>query len=151
MLIKLLFMFTIGLSSLFAFDVGDKLDTKVINGLKLKKDKIYIIDFFASWCVSCKIELPLISKINNKIDNNKFEIIGIDSDKNINKGKSFVKKLNLNFKIIYDDKLKYIKKFNPIGVPAIYYIKNFEVKKMIYGAVHDIDKIILKDIQKLGE
>lgn len=151
MLKKLLLVSTIGVSSLFAFDVGDKLDTKTINGLKLTNDKVYVIDFFASWCASCKIELPLISKTNTQIDKSKFEIIGINSDKNIKKGKSFVKKLNLNFKVIYDNKLEFISKFNPIGVPAIYYIKNFEVKKVIYGAVHEIDKKILKDIQKLGE
>jgi cytochrome c biogenesis protein CcmG/thiol:disulfide interchange protein DsbE len=148
---KLLLVSIFCVSSLFAFDVGDKLDTQIINDLKLTKDKVYVLDFFASWCASCKIELPLISTVNTQIDKQKYEIIGIDSDKDINKGKAFVKKLNLNFDVIYDNQSKFISKFNPIGVPAIYYIKNFEVKKIIYGAVNDIDKKILADLQSLGE
>lgn len=151
MLKKLLLVSMFGSSSLFAFGVGDRLDNQTISDLKLKNEKVYVIDFFASWCASCKIELPLISKVNTLINKDKYEIIGVDSDKNIEKGKSFVKKLNLNFSVVYDNKSKLISKFNPIGVPAIYYIKNFEIQKVIYGAVQDIDKKILNDIYKLGE
>ena len=97
MLKKLLLMFIFGVSSLFAINVGDKLDSETINDLNLTKEKVYVIDFFASWCASCKIELPLISKVNNQIDTSKFKIIGIDSDKDIEKGKQFCSTTKFNF------------------------------------------------------
>jgi len=151
MLKRIILISILSISSLFSFQEGDRLDLQTIQDLKMVKDKIYIVDFFASWCTSCKIELPLISKVNTQINKDKYEIIGINSDKDIQKGKSFVKKLNLNFPIIYDTKSKLISKFNPIGVPAIYYIQNFEIKDVIYGAVHNIDKKILEDIKKFGD
>jgi len=151
MLKRIILITILSISSLFSFQEGDRLDLQTIQDLKMVKDKIYIVDFFASWCTSCKIELPLISKVNTQINKDKYEIIGINSDKDIQKGKSFVKKLNLNFPIIYDTKSKLISKFNPIGVPAIYYIHNFKIKNIIYGAVPNIDKKILEDIKKLGD
>jgi len=151
MLKKIFFVSILSVSTLFAFQIDEKLDATTVQELGLTKDKIYILDFFASWCVSCKIELPLISKLNNQIDQEKYKIIGIDVDKDLDKGKAFVEKLQLNFDIYYDNKSQLISKFNPIGVPAIYYIKDLKIQKVIYGAVHNIDKKIAEDIKKLRE
>jgi len=148
---KIIFILVFISVQVFALNVGDTLNQKSIKQLKLQKDKIYVLDFFASWCASCKIELPLIEKLNNTIDKNKYQIIGINSDKDINIGKKFVAELNLNFDIIYDNENKLISYFEPIGVPAIYYIKNNKIKKVIYGAVHNIDKQILNDLKAMEE
>jgi thiol-disulfide isomerase/thioredoxin len=149
MLGKLFLVLTFSIANVYAYKVGDTIDKDVVNQLGLKDSKVYVLDFFASWCASCKIELPLISKLNNNINKSKYKVIGIDVDKDLEKGKGFVKSLKLNFDIIYDNKNSLIEKFEPIGVPAIYYIKKNKVVKVIYGAVHNIDKTILSDLEGL--
>ena len=149
MLGKLLLVFTLGISNMYAYKVGDTLEKNIQNQLDINDSKVYIIDFFASWCASCKIELPLISKLNNNINKSKYKIIGIDVDEELEDGKNFVKSLNLNFDVIYDNENSLIEKFEPLGVPAIYYIKNNKIIKVIYGAVHNIDKQILDDLKGL--
>ena len=134
-----------------SYKVGDTLSADVVQKLQLKQDKIYVLDFFAAWCVSCKIELPLVSKLNKTIDKSKYKIIGINVDEDINEGKAFVKDLALDFNIVYDNTNEIISKFEPIGVPAIYYIKNNTVQKVIFGAVHNIDKKIQADLKSIGE
>lgn len=138
-------------SNSYAYKVGDKIDDEVIKKLELKDDKIYVIDIFASWCASCKIELPLVSKLSKKLDSSKYVLKGIDIDENKQEGLDFVKSLNLEFPIIYDHENKIVSKFSPIGVPAIYYIKDKKVLGTIFGAVHDIDKRIISDFKKYGE
>jgi len=133
------------------YNVNDKISDDIVNKLQLEKEKVYILDFFASWCISCKLELPLISKLNNTLDNTKYKIIGINVDENKNDGKNFVNDLKLNFEIIYDSNNQIISKFEPVGVPAIYYIKNNIVKKVIFGAVHNIDDQISNDLKNIGE
>jgi len=139
----------------FSYNVGDTLDNDIIHKLELKKEKIYVLDFFASWCVSCKIELPLISKTNNLLDKTKYKIIGIDIDEEKEEGlafqNSFKKKKQLNFSVINDNDNSIVEKFNPIGVPALYYIKNLKVVGVIFGAVDNIDKKILNDLKKIGQ
>jgi len=140
-------------SLLFSFQIGDKISQNVQDKLNIKEDKIYIIDFFASWCPSCEKEMPYISKVNETINKDDIEIIGIGVDEDIKKGEAFVKKLTdankLSFKVIYDPKNELIKEFNPVGMPALYFIKNAKVVDQIIGAKDDIDKIILNKLKDL--
>lgn len=151
MLKKLIICSFLLFSSSYAYKVGDKIDEEVVTKLELKDGKIYVIDIFASWCASCKIELPLVSTLSKKLDPSKYVLKGIDIDENKEEGLSFVKSLNLEFPIIYDNENKIVSKFSPIGVPAIYYIKDKKVLGTVFGAVHDIDKKILEDLKKYGE
>ena len=140
-------------SLLFSFQIGDKISQNVQDKLNIKEDKVYIIDFFASWCPSCEKEMPYISKVNETINKDNIEIIGVGVDEDIKNGEAFVKKLTdankLNFKIIYDPKNELIKEFDPIGMPALYFIKNAKVIDQIIGAKDDIDKIILNKLKDL--
>ncbi len=140
-------------SLLFSYQKGDTISQDIQDRLNIKENKIYIIDFFASWCISCKKEMPYLSKINDTIDKEKIEIIGVDVDEDIKKGQSFQKELRntnkLNFKVIDDPKSEIIKVFNPVGMPALFIIKNSKVAGSIIGAKDNIDKIILNELKGL--
>ncbi len=143
---KILLIFILFSCSLMAYNVGDIIDKSVIEKLGFKKDKLYVIDFFASWCHSCKKELPMISKVHNeKI----VEVIGINVDKDVSNGQAFVSKSNISFKVIYDTEQQLISLFNPIGIPALYYVKNSKVLGSRIGAIKEIDKIIKEDVKGL--
>ena len=148
------FILTLFLSSLlFSYQKGDLLPQDMQNKLNITDDKIYIVDFFASWCGSCKKEIPYISKVKKQLDSTKVEIIGIDVDKDIDKAKAFQKELqedgDLTFRVIDDSENKIIKEFKPIGMPALFYVQNNKIVKVLYGAVDNIDEEILNDIKRL--
>jgi len=151
--LKKIILYTLLSVSSFAYQKGDTVDIALQKQLHMVKDKIYIIDFFASWCSSCKKEIPLISKVNKKIDPTHVEIIGIDVDKDNEKAMAFQKKLRLkeklNFRVVNDPKNIIVSKFNPIGMPALYYVKEGKVVDIIYGAVDNIDQKIILDMEKL--
>ena len=136
-------------SLLFSYQKGDTISQNIQDKLSIKENKIYIIDFFASWCVSCKKEIPYLSKINDTLDKEKIEIIGVDVDEDIKKGQSFQKELNINFRVIDDPKSEIIKLFDPVGMPALFFIKNNKIAGSIIGAKDNIDKIILNELKWL--
>ena len=146
--ISLLF-FVILLSNLYAYKVGDTLDPKITKTLKLDNSKITVIDFFASWCLSCKKELPLINRLHQNSDAEKIEILGIDTDKEIEKGEAFQKELGLKFRVYNDTTQEIIAAFDPVGMPACYIIKDGKVVDAIFGALSDIDKELVKKIEGL--
>ena len=131
---------------LMSYDTGDRLDENVVKKLGLQKDKVYVVDFFASWCHACKKELPLISKL---YDEKVVEIVGINVDKDSVIAKNFVTKQKLSFPIVYDTNHALISKFNPAGIPALYYIRNAKVLKVQIGAIKHIDIQIKKEIKGL--
>ena len=132
-----------------ALTQDEMLPVKVTEQLELKNDKIYIIDFFASWCHSCKKELPLINKLNEQIDQNSTEIIGIDVDEKLEDAEAFQEELKLNFRIINDTNNELISLFDPLGVPAIFIVKNSKIITVITGAKDSIDSYILEGLKDL--
>jgi len=140
-------------SVLFSYQKDDIISPEMQKTLGMQKDKIYIVDFFASWCHSCEKEIPYISKVHQKIDANKVEVIGIDVDKDIQKAKAFQEDLksknSLTFRVINDPQNSIIKEFKPIGMPALFYVKDFKIVDIIYGAVDNIDEVILADLKRL--
>ena len=137
------------LTNLSAYEKGDIISDSIASHIGSTQDKVYVIDFFASWCSSCKKELPLISQANTQIDKSKFEIIGIDVDKKVQQGIRFQNRLKLNFRVINDPQNLVISKFSPIGMPTLYYVKNKKIVKIITGAVDNIDSVILQDLKEL--
>ena len=140
--------------NLLAYKKDDVISKDMANHLGcVEKDKIYIVDFFASWCGSCKKEIPLMSKLNNNIDKTKVEIIGIDVDKKVQNGikfQNYLKAQNqLNFKVINDPQNFVISEFSPIGMPTLYYIQNRKILGIVTGAVDDIDLKILNDLKRM--
>jgi thiol-disulfide isomerase/thioredoxin len=142
--ITLIFFLTL---PLFAYQEGDALSQEMVAKLQLHKDKVYVIDFFASWCHSCEKEMPLISKVNDSLNHDKFEIIGVDVDEDPAKAEAFQDMMreddSLSFRVINDPKSEIIKVFKPVGMPALYIIRNNTVDEIITGAVEGIDKMII--------
>jgi thiol-disulfide isomerase/thioredoxin len=141
------------LTNLYGYDVGDRVDATLASHIGFEKDKVYIVDFFASWCGSCKKEIPLLSKANRELDKTKFEIVGIDVDKKVENGIEFQdalrKRDRLNFRVINDPQNLIISKFSPIGMPTLYYVKNQKVLKILTGAIDDIDQVVIKDLHSM--
>jgi len=149
MIKKILSILSISTITLMALDSGDTLPPLATKKLSLQNDKIYIIDFFASWCHSCEKELPLINKLNSSIDKNTTEIIGVDVDKNIEEGKIFQKELDLNFRVVNDANNEIIGTFNPVGMPSLFIVKNSKIITVITGAKDNIDSYILDGLKDL--
>ncbi len=138
---------------LFAYQKGSTLTQSTLTQLSMTQEKIYVIAFFASWCPSCKDELPYISKVNKTVDKKLVEIVGVCVDESIKDGQKFQKELtdagSLNFRVINDPEGKIIEKFNPAGIPALYFIKNGKVEHYIIGSRSNIDKRVKQILKEL--
>lgn len=150
-------MFRIILTSLLfaatlmaAYKDGSAVDEPVLEALG-GKGRIIVVDFFASWCHSCKEELPLVNTLAGHLNPAQVRLVGVNVDNKPEKGAEFVRELGVKFDVIYDPQKKIVGKFGPIGMPAIYYInaEGVVVKRRI-GALNNIDRIILQDLAELG-
>lgn len=151
---KKVLLLTLLFLQLSAYEVGDTVSEQMQKQLGLTDhSKLYVVDFFASWCGSCQKELPLIATLDHKVDHSDVEIIGIDVDKDPAKALVFQKELQeehqLRFRIINDAESQIIGTFNPIGMPTLYFIKNQKVIKIITGATDDIDSKILSVVKEV--
>ncbi len=136
-----------------AYELGEKIDDTMMAKLSSSQEHLVIVDFFASWCASCKKEIPLISQLYSKLDKSHVKVIGVDVDDDIQEAQKFQhslkKQQHLNFPVINDSDHTIVKAFNPIAMPALFFIHKGRVVKVIYGAVDAIDSVVLKEIARM--
>ena len=80
-----------------------------------KKDKFYLINIWASWCVPCRDEHSFLINLSNQKN---IEIIGINYKDNIKNAKNFLRELDNPYQIILSDKYGTISiELGAYGVP----------------------------------
>ena len=104
----------------------------------------YVIAFFASWCHSCRYELPKLEKLYKK----GIKIVGVDVDEDSTQAKEFQKSLHLHFPIINDPQGSIVGAFNPVGIPAIYIVHDGQIVASIIGAHEDIEAMIVAKMRR---
>jgi len=63
------------------------------------KNKILVINFWASWCPPCVEEMPMLSAFNKKLDNNTVQMIGIGIDSPTNL-RQFLQNTSVSYPIL---------------------------------------------------
>ena len=90
--------------------VGKPVDIKFtsIDGKKIDvskmKGKVVLIDFWATWCGPCVVELPNVKRAYDKLHSKGFEIVGISLDSKESALRRFVKKEKMPWPQYFDGK-----------------------------------------------
>ncbi len=63
----------------------------------ISKNKVTLIDFWASWCGPCRAEMPNVVKAYNEYKNKGFGIVGVSLDNSADAWKKAIKDLNITW------------------------------------------------------
>lgn len=98
------------------------IDNKLVK-LSDYRGKVVFLNFWATWCPPCRMELPSMEKLYEKLRNQPFIIIGVNVDEADPNGvKNFVKNMNLTFPVLLDDG-SVSKLYNINAIPTTIIIK----------------------------
>ncbi len=100
---------------------------KDINGkdvtLSAYKDKVILLDFWATWCPPCKIEIPGFVDLYNKYQSRGFVLLGVSMDESTPEVKPFVHKLKMNYPVLIGSGRQDLEQaFGVIGLPTSFII-----------------------------
>jgi cytochrome c biogenesis protein CcmG/thiol:disulfide interchange protein DsbE len=77
---------------------------KDINGKDVKlsslKGKVILLDFWATWCEPCKVEIPWFAEFQTKYGARGFQAVGISVDDTVEKLKPYVAKYKMNYPVL---------------------------------------------------
>lgn len=114
------------------------------------RNKVVLLNFWATWCGPCKKEMPAMEKLYGKYKERGFVILGIDYMEKKDKAINFMKKMNLTFPILLDPKGSVAKLFNVYAIPSSFLIdKKGRVRGIAYGAREWDDHGALEIIEQL--
>ncbi len=115
--------------------------------LKDYKDKLVIINFWATWCEPCKKEMPSLDALylNDNFKNLKIFAVNMEQP-NTSKTKKFFADLNIKkLEIYFDSNLNFVKEFKLRGVPTTVLVnKKGQEFARIIGEVNFQDKKFVK-------
>lgn len=112
------------------------------------KGKAVVINFFASWCVSCGEETPVIEKTARALSQQGVVFLAIAVDDTETKAKAFLKKTGLNIPAGLDRSGRIKDAYGIYGMPTTYFIdKAGRVNYLHAGAV--TEELLRQEIGKL--
>jgi thiol-disulfide isomerase/thioredoxin len=77
---------------------------KDLNGSDVKlssyKGKVILLDFWATWCGPCKLEIPWFNEFHQKYKDKGFTVVGISADDELDKLKPFVAEYRMSYPVL---------------------------------------------------
>jgi peroxiredoxin len=115
-------------------------ELKNLNGQTVRlsdfKGQKVMLNFWASWCPPCKVEIPEMQKFYQD-DRNKITVLAINIDPQSDI-KGLVKKMKVHFPILLDEGEKVAKAYQIISIPTTYFIdEKGIIKRKHIGAMSE--------------
>ena len=86
---------------------------------EFRGQKVVLINFWATWCPPCRLEMPTMQQIYSEYKAKGLEILAVNIEPDARQAISdFVKELRLTFPIALDPDMKVTRKFRVIGLPV---------------------------------
>jgi cytochrome c biogenesis protein CcmG/thiol:disulfide interchange protein DsbE len=112
-------------SSFAAFKQAPDIDLPGIDGnvrLESLKGKVVYLDFWASWCEPCKRSFPWMHDMKQTYADQGFEILAVNLDKDRKLADAFLKEMDINFAVAFDESGESASEYKLKGMPSSYLI-----------------------------
>jgi peroxiredoxin len=112
---------------------------KDVNGSEVSiasyKGTVVLLNFWATWCPSCRDEMPALNKLGRQLKNRKFSIIAVSTERSVSAVRDFLKKYPSDFTVLVDYNLSVSRSLYKVFVlPTSYLIdKKGVIVEKYYG------------------
>ena len=115
-------------------------ELKTIDGKSYRlselKGKPVMINFFATWCPSCRAEMPAMVEAYNELKGAGFEILAVNLNESDIAIRTFTEKFQINFPIVVDKDDRISRMYEIVPLPTSYFVdKNGVVQEKWTGEI----------------
>ena len=101
-----------------------RINLKDMNGNNISlsdfKGKIVFLNFWTTWCPTCRIEMPSMEKLHQKLKNEDFAMVTINLQESASQVKAFFKEFKLTFTALLDSTGEVGASFGLRAIPTTY-------------------------------
>jgi peroxiredoxin len=90
--------------------------------LQQYRGKVVFLNFWATWCIPCREEMPALERLHQTYQAQDLVIISIDLKESADQVKAFLQKHNLSFPSLLDQNGSVFRDYLVVGMPTTYLI-----------------------------
>jgi peroxiredoxin len=100
--------------------------------LKSFRGQVLYVDFWASWCVPCRVSMPALDALFRKHSARGFTVLGVNKDTTIADARRFLKRVPVAFPLAYDVQDGLAKAFDVKAMPSGYLVDRRGVVRRVH-------------------
>lgn len=86
------------------------------------RGKVVFLDFWASWCVPCREEFPVLQRLHERYFDRGLRVVGITVDQEASNARAFVQRTRATFTILHDASRSVAERYSPPSMPTSFLI-----------------------------
>jgi len=132
------------------FEMPDTTGKSVKFSELIRGKKIAVINFWASWCGPCRLEMPTFEKLYTAQKSNGFIILAIAEDKEREKLDQYLKENPVSFPVLIDKDNSFSEKFKIEALPTTVLVDgNGRIKQVHEGVQPYLEFTIQAELRNL--
>lgn len=137
-----------------AAKLGDKAASidglNIVKGepVTLKEGKVYVVEFWATWCPPCRTSIPHLTEVQKKYKDKGVTVIGITNEKDLEKVKAFVTEQGdkMDYTVAIEDggniSKGYMTAYKQRGIPSAFIVNQKGNIAWVGHPMGDMDSIL---------
>lgn len=107
---------------------------------KLQKDKVYLVEFWATWCTTCRKIAPIVEAFVKENRNDSFEFLSVTVDTDMGALGKYLKDKKPEYPVLLDPKFKMATAWKAPEIPRMFLVKN---KTILWQNTGDVTRAAL--------
>jgi cytochrome c biogenesis protein CcmG, thiol:disulfide interchange protein DsbE len=144
-----------------AVDVGEPVPDLAIQRLdepakslafaSLKGSVVYV-DFWASWCVPCRVSMPALDAMYRRNRSRGFAVVGVNKDLTSADAQRFLKRVSVSFPLLHDAQDAAARAFDVKAMPSGYLLDRKGIVRSVHrGFTAETAAALQREIETLLE
>ena len=118
--------------------------------LKAFKGRVLYVDFWASWCVPCRLSMPALDALYRKHSARGFMVLGVNKDTTVADAQRFLKRVPVGFPLAHDVQDGLAKAFDVKAMPSGYLVDRRGVVRRVHrGFTAETAAVLEREIEEL--
>lgn len=86
------------------------------------RGKVVILNFWATWCPSCRAEMPSLNNLYRELRDKGLEVLAVSADRSRSAVRDYISKNHLDIRVALDPENKVSRQFKVFSIPTTFLI-----------------------------
>ena len=115
-----------------------------------QRGRVVMVNFWATWCGPCRVEMPHLNRLYEKYRNAGFVLFGVNVDEDTRNAVALAQKMGLKFPVLADSDKRVSKQYDVTAMPSTVLIdRDGRVRHVHRGYREGFEDLYEKQIREL--